>query len=192
MSFTIDKILDKKHRCLGYKCKCGVYKITNITNNKIYIGSSKNILQRWKNHIRELETNSHKNLFLQSDWNVFGKDSFIFEILEECSIDEQYETEQKYLNELFPFHHSGTGYNILEKSVQRKDTNVKLYTHKKGSLEDYYLVKAKGCKLHLMDGEHCRTTSKERLEEECHALDTCFQIMDYIVEQNGDDDWEWN
>ena len=72
MVFTADKILDKKHRCLGKRNKCGVYKITNIKNKKIYIGSSKNILQRWKNHIRELESTSHKNMFLQEDWDEYG------------------------------------------------------------------------------------------------------------------------
>lgn len=29
---------------------CGVYKITNKVNGKIYIGSSKDIYKRWKHH----------------------------------------------------------------------------------------------------------------------------------------------
>ena len=39
--------------------KCGVYEIRNTVNNKVYIGSSKNIYDRWRQHIRLLEKNSH-------------------------------------------------------------------------------------------------------------------------------------
>ena len=78
---------------------------------------------------------------------------------------------------------NATGYQYED------DQNIYLKEYK--CLEDYYIVKAKGCKPHLMDGEHCRTTSREKLDEECHALDTCLQIIDYIKAQNGHDDWEW-
>lgn len=43
---------------------CGIYKITNLTNNKVYIGQSKNIEERWSNHrkdsfnIKDVEYNS--------------------------------------------------------------------------------------------------------------------------------------
>lgn len=30
---------------------CGIYKIENNINHKIYIGQSKNIEKRWKSHI---------------------------------------------------------------------------------------------------------------------------------------------
>lgn len=31
---------------------CGIYKITNVTNGKVYIGQSVNIAERWKQHIK--------------------------------------------------------------------------------------------------------------------------------------------
>lgn len=43
--------------------KCGVYQIRNIINNQIYIGSSKNIQKRWKQHIKALCENKHDNIF---------------------------------------------------------------------------------------------------------------------------------
>lgn len=60
----------------------GVYKITNIKNNKMYIGESCDIDRRWSEHIDNLECKSHYNLGLQKDWNEFGKENFKFEILE--------------------------------------------------------------------------------------------------------------
>jgi len=188
--YTVVQILDKKHKCLGSKKRCGVYIITNKANNKIYIGSSKHIIQRWRSHIRELENNIHKNIFFQSDWNEFGSNNFIFRILEECSEDTRYGKEQEYLNTFFPFYRSGTGYNISEKSTQRNEISLRLFKPAKDCLEDYYIVKAKGCRPRLMDGEHCRTTSREDLEDEYYALGTYSQIMCYIHEQNGYDDWE--
>jgi len=38
---------------------CGIYKITNLTNQKCYIGQSVRIEKRWKDHKREaFNTNS--------------------------------------------------------------------------------------------------------------------------------------
>ncbi len=62
----------------------GVYKITCTPNNKIYIGSSKNIQFRIKTHFNKLELNKHINPHLQYAYNLYGKDNFIFEIIEEC------------------------------------------------------------------------------------------------------------
>lgn len=188
--YAADIILDKKHRCLGRYKVCGVYKITNIKNNKIYIGSSKSILQRWKNHIKELESNKHKNIYLQHDWNEYGKDSFIFEVLKECSENIRYSVEQEYLNSLMPFYRTGNGYNICEKSTERNEINVRFFKPKDPS-DNYYMVKAKGCKPHLMDADHCNSSTKEDLEWECFSLDAYAQIRNDIIEQNGFDDWEW-
>lgn len=188
--YTVDMILDKKHRCFGNRIICGVYKITNIKNNKIYIGSSKHILQRWKNHVRELNKKKHKNFYLQNDWIEYGENCFVFDILEECSECNRYSIEQKYLNELMPFYRTENGYNICEKSTDRNESNVRFFKPK-NPLDNYYIVKTKGCASHLMDGYHCKTTTKEDLEWECFCLDMYNQVKADIIEQNGFDDWEW-
>ncbi|MGE7623056.1 GIY-YIG nuclease family protein [Viridibacillus sp. NPDC096237] len=59
----------------------GVYKITNITNNKIYIGSTNN-LKRLNGVQFMLKMNNHTNKALQADWNSFGEASFEIETLE--------------------------------------------------------------------------------------------------------------
>ena len=43
---------------------CGIYKITNIVNNKIYVGSAINISNRFKTHKRLLKNNIHFNSHL--------------------------------------------------------------------------------------------------------------------------------
>jgi hypothetical protein len=91
---------------------CGVYKITNIINGKIYVGSSKDVENRWCQHERALNEETHGNAHLQRAWNKYGgKKSFRFEVIEECAPVIQFEREQFYLNELNPFDENG--YNIV-------------------------------------------------------------------------------
>lgn len=44
----------------------GIYKITNLINNKIYIGQSKDVEHRIKDHISGLNHNKGHNPHLQS------------------------------------------------------------------------------------------------------------------------------
>ena len=56
----------------------GIYCIKNIISGKMYIGSSINIECRWKQHRYQLNTNRHKNHYLQHSWNNHGEGSFEF------------------------------------------------------------------------------------------------------------------
>jgi group I intron endonuclease len=73
----------------------GIYKITNIRNNKCYIGSTINIIGRWAQHKKSLSDNKHHSIKLQRSYNKYDKNSFKYEIIEKCSenlliIREQY------------------------------------------------------------------------------------------------------
>ena len=59
----------------------GLYKITCLKNNKIYIGQSSNVLSRLGRHSDNLENNRHDCIELQKDFNKFGKKFFKFENL---------------------------------------------------------------------------------------------------------------
>lgn len=80
--------------------KSGIYKITNVVNNKIYIGSTSNLYNRKHHHFSKLKHNKHSNPHLQNSYNKYGKDNFIFEILEECDINSLIEKEQYYLDSI--------------------------------------------------------------------------------------------
>lgn len=76
----------------------GIYEIRNVINNKYYIGSSKNIKKRWWRHKNDLKNNNHNNIHLQRAWNKYGKNNFIFKVIEECKIEDLLSLEQKYLD----------------------------------------------------------------------------------------------
>lgn len=61
-----------------------VYRITNVINNKVYIGQTNNYKRRINSHKKLLSKNKSTNPYLQQDFNMYGLQSFKFEILEEC------------------------------------------------------------------------------------------------------------
>ena len=87
----------------------GVYKITLKQDGRIYIGSSADIYLRWK---------WHKNNQVQLIGKMiqkYGKDAFIFEVVEEVSANKVMleEREQYYLDLLQPFPwNSNRGFNL--------------------------------------------------------------------------------
>ncbi|MBB6215206.1 hypothetical protein HNQ80_001295 [Anaerosolibacter carboniphilus] len=94
----------------------GVYQIRNTQNQKIFIASGRNISKL--NGIRfDLKTGSHRNKTLQSEWNQYGEDAFVFEILDSFEEAEDPKNvtrelkklEKKWIDKLQPF--GEYGYN---------------------------------------------------------------------------------
>lgn len=93
----------------GKKLVCGIYKITNRLDKKTYIGQSKDISNRWKEHIKcglGIDPPSTNKLYaaMMTDgvWN------FTFEMLEECSKEELNEREAQWIK---LYESSQFGYN---------------------------------------------------------------------------------
>lgn len=89
----------------------GIYKITNTLNNKVYVGSSKDIYGRWVQHKNKLNQNKHHNRYLQFAWNKYGEENFVFKIIELCGEESLFVNEQKW----YDYYNSGNdehGYNL--------------------------------------------------------------------------------
>ena len=56
----------------------GIYCI----NDKVYVGKTKSLNNRWEQHKFKLLKNNHDNIFLQQDFNEYGIDAFTFSVLE--------------------------------------------------------------------------------------------------------------
>lgn len=78
---------------------CGIYKIENKENGKVYVGSSKDINKRWYAHRTALMNKKHHNAKLQHAWNKSGgKIELEYSILEECDILKLFEREQHWMD----------------------------------------------------------------------------------------------
>lgn len=64
-----------------YKVSC-VYRIRNIRNGMCYYGHSINLQNRIGVHLAALARGDHYNTSLQADYNVYGDDNFIVEVIE--------------------------------------------------------------------------------------------------------------
>lgn len=91
--------------------KSGVYKIKNLINNKVYIGSSFNTSERWGDHLYSLKKNTHVNRYLQRAFNKHGEKSYKFEVIETCSNEKLIGREQ-YWMDYYKSYQRRYGYNL--------------------------------------------------------------------------------
>lgn len=89
---------------------CGIYKIENLINHKIYIGQSNNIEQRWQHHKYESMNPQQVmyNYSIHRAFRKYGVDNFSFEIIEECLPEELDNKEIYYIQKYNSFNQ---GYN---------------------------------------------------------------------------------
>ena len=81
----------------------GIYKITNLLNNKIYIGQSNNIERRFQEH------KSRNIIPIDQAIQKYGKENFSFEIIEECSLEQLNDRETYWI---IKYNSIDNGYNF--------------------------------------------------------------------------------
>jgi group I intron endonuclease len=98
------------------KKQAGVFQVKNTVNGKVLLGSSLNLDGPLNSHKFMLTIGSHRNKTLQKEWNEYGADKFVFEILEVVKTkddpnfnlnDELTLLEQIWLEQLQPFGEKG-------------------------------------------------------------------------------------
>lgn len=77
----------------------GVYVIVCNGNGKVYIGGSTDIRKRIISHTSSLNRIKHENVWLQSAWNLYGKEHFSFNVIEYCEKDKIKERENFWFRE---------------------------------------------------------------------------------------------
>ena len=100
-----------------------VYKITNTVTGDFYIGSSKDVRRRWREHKWKSTWNKCPNNPMYIDMKKYGVDNFAFEILAEVEIEKLKETEQEFIETLKPTYNdrNANGFDF----ERHKETNRK-------------------------------------------------------------------
>lgn len=143
-----------------------IYKITNLINNKCYLGQTTNFKNRKNGHIQEFRRKIHCNKYFQNSWNKYKEHNFKFEIIGYCYSREELNKSEIACIEFFQSNNPIYGYNIamgglsgnifnnhpdkekIRKKLSRISKNRK-WIHK-GEVNK--LVKEKKLNIYLLDG----------------------------------------
>jgi group I intron endonuclease len=116
----------------------GIYKIVNIKNGKIYVGSTVNFKCRWRNHLSALVKGTHESYHLQNAFNKYRREFFIFLIEEVIKIENKKELKielkkkEQYWVDHYKSNNEKYGYNIriiIESNLgikHRKESKAKM------------------------------------------------------------------
>lgn len=109
---------------MAFKVIVGIYKITcELDSNKVYVGSSESLHNRFKSHKSALKSEKHSNYRLQKAFNIFGLNSFKFEIIEECNPSILLERE-KFWIDYYQSYIPSEGYNLMKNPIQGNQGSI--------------------------------------------------------------------
>lgn len=111
----MDRKKELKQQYKEIKIEAGIFQIKNTKNNKIFIGSTRN-LKTLNGTKFALENGAYTNKMLQKEWSEYGKEAFEMEVLEILKEKDDFyynekeeleKLEEKWLNQLQPFGERG-------------------------------------------------------------------------------------
>lgn len=160
----------------------GIYKITNIKNDKVYVGSSKDIEKRWNQHVNSLKNNTHHSSKLQRSYNkTKDKSIFQFEVIEETTEDELKKREQYYIDLYDSFN---SGYNCSAEVDNLKYTEKYVSELNKKRIVKHEYDKFFSAYEQYKDSFVLGKVFEKRIEERRYtdAIKTINKIMNWFME----------
>lgn len=173
----------------------GIYKITNLTNNKVYIGQSDRLNEREREHFYRLGKNEHHNEHLQKSYNKYGLNNFKFEIIEES--DDLDNREVYWINEYGGIN-SKSNYNLKD-PVSKQWSNYTRVKQSKSTTgennpnfgnnwsqeqKDNLSLKRKGVSLEERIGKDKADLAKEKMRESQTGRKHPEDVIDKIRKAN--------
>jgi group I intron endonuclease len=93
-----------------------VYKIHNLINDKIYVGKSKNVNDRWAQHL--MDAKASRGSILHRAINKYGADNFVVSIIQELTSEEEAFEQEKFWISYYKTnvyrHGNKFGYNLTD------------------------------------------------------------------------------
>mgnify|MGYP003673620823 FL=1 len=165
----------------------GIYKITS-PSKKVYIGQSRNIKKRWNDYSVHKKKQKDQTAIFYS-LKKYGKENHVFEVIEECSLEELNEREIYYIEKYDSVNNglniSRGGYYFWEVNVGKK--------HKKETIDkmkEYWAENAKPrsketiAKISKTKQENPRITTPEMVEKYRKASTSKKSISQFDLEGN--------
>lgn len=145
-----------------------VYKITNLINNKIYVGITKHIIKRIYDHIYYFKNpNSSNSTYLHKALRKYGLEFFTIEILEICDTLESLNNREVYWIQYYNSTNNKKGYNLdsggkiktpneqttVNKQVNAKVKPVAQYDLEGRLIQTFYSIKEASRQLGIADSD---------------------------------------
>jgi group I intron endonuclease len=89
-----------------------IYKITNLINNKIYIGQTYSIRERWYRYRSSVKREVDSGMMIVRAMIKYGIENFKIEEIEKCKNRNESNIREKYYIELYDARNTNVGYNI--------------------------------------------------------------------------------
>lgn len=115
-SYYRNNTTDLINRVIGAGTHTGIYKLTNLKNQKVYIGQAANLADRWKDHIKAGLGIDTPNNMLYTAMIKDGVENFTFEVLEECERSALNDRETYYIEFYRSQEH---GYNMTKGGARK-------------------------------------------------------------------------
>lgn len=164
-----------------------IYLVTNLENGHVYVGKTVDFSRRKREHLNALRKGVHNNKHLQSAFNKYGEDRFMFEVLEECKKEELEEREIYWLNQFGGFQ-SDENYNQCEGGkggifTEEVLSRLRGWHHSEESKEKMSISR-RGLKLNLSDSQRraIAERSKVNLTGRKHSSDSKKKMSETLKE----------
>ncbi len=111
----------------GVNRNCGVYMIKNIKTGNFYIGSSKNLRQRFRVHQNSLKSNYYGNRLIQKEYDeTENKSDFTFSVIIYCKESDRLGIEANCIKIMAPKFNGEDGKVIQEATPEILDALKKI------------------------------------------------------------------
>lgn len=162
----------------------GIYGIVNKTNNKIYVGKSKNIYKRLVWHVYGLNNKlKDENRHLISAWHKYGRENFECILIEITILDDKVLKEKElYWMDKYNSLDRNHGYNLRKDTetnciVSRETRELQSKTHLQRYVDNPNLKAEVGAKSSKFWKENPEV--KKKMSEKVAELATKYRIYQY-------------
>lgn len=155
--------------------KSGIYIITNLINNKVYIGQSKNIKDRFNSH--KSDARRGKDYPISRAIRKYGISNFNFEILEYAPLNKLDELEIKMIKKYDSTNYN-KGYNICRGGSNSINTKSVIYQNFQAITNDIKSTKMVFKDIAKKYSISISTVSQINLGQRWHNDSLCYPIRD--------------
>ena len=107
-SYYSKRVNELAVRVLGNKPIMGIYRLTNIETQQMYIGQSRDVRERFREHVKcALSIDTPGNNKLYPNMIKYRPENFTFELLETCNDSTQLNEKERYWIEFYDTYNNG-------------------------------------------------------------------------------------